>query len=165
MTIQTVSVHVAPMSDEFSQMLEKDIPAEVVQLMLQSILLALNRNMLNQAQPIVDGLTPHFSKLIMVPMLGAVLASVAGRDAEALQVVERLMKSHPQIDAVACICASMRKDLGAPGWRALAQRVIDRGEDADAVGVAEALLAGPTAHLDKLAVPSAGAALGGLRFA
>ena len=165
MNIQPVPVQVSSISAELTDAFEKDIPLEVVLLMAESTFLAIRKSLLSQAQNIIDGLTPHFSKHIFVPVLGALLAGAEGRHADAMQVLERLMKSSPRSDAITCVCAMLRKELGVPGWRTLAQRVIDRGEDADAIGMAEDLLACPAAHLDKMAAPSAKAALTGLRFA
>ena len=98
-------------------------------------------------------------------MLRGVLELATGRNDEALEVMERVMSSNPRDDTLLSMCASLKKDLGVPGWRSLAQRVVDRGEDADAVRLAEELLAGPTADLNKRAVPSTDAAMANLRFA
>jgi predicted Zn-dependent protease len=165
LSIQTVSVQVSPLSKELIDAFERDVPPEVLHLMAGSSYLACGKGLIDQAQTITDGLTPHFSKHAFVAMLRAVLDLATGRRAEALKVMERVMKSNPRDDTLLCMCASLKKDSGAPGWRSLAQCVVDRGEDADAVRLAEELLAEPTADLDKMAVPSAKAALSSLRFA
>ena len=165
MSIQIVPVQVSPVSKELTDAFEKDVPMEVLLLLAGSTIMACGKGFIEQAQAITDGLTPHFSKHVFVAVLRSMLALATGRQADALQIVERVMKSNPRDDPLVCMCASLRKDVGAPGWRSLAQCVIDRGEDADAVRIAEALLAAPTAELDKMAVPSAKAALASLRFA
>jgi predicted Zn-dependent protease len=165
LSIQTVPGQESSRSKELTDAFEKDVPLEVLRLMAGSTVMACGKGLVDQAQTIVDGLTPHFSKHMFVALLRSVLNLAAGRRAEALQVVEHAMKSNPRDDSLLCMCASMRKDLGTPGWRGLAQCVVDRGEDADAVRIAEALLAEPEVNRDKMAVPSAKAALAGLRFA
>jgi predicted Zn-dependent protease len=155
-----VSIHPAPASTAASsaaltEAFEKDIPLDVLRVMTQSALAAVCQNMPDQAQRIIDGLTPHFLPYTAVAMARATVAMATGRHAEALQMLERLTKTNPQIDAVICACAMLKKEMGVPGWRALAQRVIDRGADADAIGIAEEMLALPAARAGSAATAHA----------
>jgi hypothetical protein len=164
LSIQTLPIQIPPLSKDVVGAFENDVPLEVLLLMAGSTAMACGRGLVDDAQVITDGLTPLFSKHVFVLTLRASVALATGHQTEALQILERVMKSNPRVDPVVCMCASLRKTLGAPGWRDLAQRVIDRGEDADAVCIAEALLAEPTANLDKVAIPSVKAALASMRF-
>jgi predicted Zn-dependent protease len=165
LNVPNVPVLLSSRSTESSDAVEKYLPLNTVVLMVEAAVLAIGNDSPTDAKNIIDGLMLHASEHDIVPSLVASLATAEGRYADALQVFERLVKSKPQSDALICICASLRKELGVPGWRGLAQRVIDRGIDADAVGSAEKLLAGPIAKVDKMTAPAAKAAFAGLRFA
>jgi hypothetical protein len=164
-SIQTVPVPVSTLSKDLVDAFEKDIPLEVLHLLAGSTFMACGKGMLDHAKTIVDGLTPIFSKHVFVTMVRSIFDLATGRKEEALAALERLVKTNPRDDTLLCMCALMKKELGVCGWRTLAQCVVDRGEDADAVRVAEELLAETTAVADKVAVPSAKAALANLRFA
>lgn len=165
MSIQTVPIQVASPSKHLIDMLEKDVPLEVLRLMSGSTLMACNKGIFDHAETIIDGLAPLFSKHFFVAVLRAMLDIARGRSAEALNVMEVLVKANPRDSTLLCMCAWLRKELGASGWRRLAQCVVDRGEDADAVRIAEELLAESAADLDNKAAPSAQAGLASMRFA
>jgi hypothetical protein len=165
LSIQTVPVQMLSPSKNLVEAFEKDVPLEVLRLMAGSTFMACSAGTFHHAQTIVDGLTPLFSKHAFVLVVRSIFDLATGRREEALKALERLVEANPRDDTLLCMCALVKKELGISGWRSLAQCVVDRGEDADAVRVAEELLAELTADADKKAVPSAKAALANMRFA
>jgi hypothetical protein len=163
--IQTAVLQVNSPSKNLVEAFEKYVPLEVLHLMVGSSFMACNIGRFDHARTINEGLTPLFSKHNFVVMVCAIFNLATGRKDEALAALERMLKANPRDDTLLCMCALVKKELGVLSWRSLAQRVIDRGEDADAVRVAEELLAEVTAAVDKTAVPSAEAALAKMRFA
>ena len=163
--VQAMPLQDTSISAEFGNALGKDVSSKALYLMAELTLLAIGKGLLSSADLIVSGLTACFSTHLFVPMLAAAVAGAEGRHADALQIYERLLKSNGHNSNLLCTVASLRKEFGVSGWRTLAQRVIDRGDDADAIGVAEALLAGPTNHTANTPVASTEAGLAGLRFA
>ena len=164
-SIQTVPVPQSSLPKDLLDAFEKDVPLEVLRLLTGSTLMACGKGIFDHAQTIVDGLTPLFSKHVFVGMVRSIFDLATGRKDEALTALERLVEANPRDDTLLCMCALVKKQLGVSGWRSLAQCVVDRGEDADAVRVAEDLLAELAADADKKAVPSAKAALANMRFA
>jgi hypothetical protein len=163
LSIQNLSTNASPAFAALTAELEKDIPLDVLRVLTHSSLAAVCMQMHADAQLIVNGLYPHFMRYPAVAMARVTVAIASGRQAEALQMVESLLQTHPQLDAALCCCALLKKSMGVPGWRVLAQRVISRGADADAVGMAEEMLAVPHSRAAK---PQGGnAALAAVRFA
>lgn len=153
------------LSAEELRQAERDVPFETLLLMAGSAVMACTRGLSNQAEDIAAGLTPHFSKHVFVTLLRAMLALSKGQQTEALQIVEGLMRSSPRSSYLMCTCATLKQQLDLPGWRELAQLVLDRGDDADAVGAAEQLLAKGEAASKRTTATASEAALANLRFA
>jgi hypothetical protein len=145
---------------------EQDVPLPALHLLTQSSLLAVRHQMIGEADLIASGLgifTPYYTA---VAMAQAVVAAANNRQAEALEVLERLVAEDPDAHSAACACAMLRKELGLPGWRELALRVIERGaSDPQSLGRAQELLelAGPPSR--GAALHGASAVQVGLRFA
>ena len=162
---KVIAFQLPSLSAEVLRQAERDVPMETLLLMAGSAMLACTRGLSDQAEDIAAGLTPHFSKHAFVTLLRAMLALSKGEPTEALHVVEGLMRSNPRSSYLMCTCASIKQHLDLPGWRELAQLVIDRGDDADSVGAAEQLLAKAETVSKKMTVTSSEAALANLRFA
>jgi Bacterial type III secretion protein (HrpB1_HrpK) len=163
LSIQNLSTNASPAFAALTAELEKDIPLDVLRVLTRSSMAALSVHMPAEARLIVDGLHPHFTRHPAVAMARVTVTIASGQPAEALQMVESLLQTHPQLDAALCCCALLKKSMGVPGWRVLAQRVISRGADADAVGMAEEMLAVPHSRGAKL--QGVNAALAAVRFA
>jgi Bacterial type III secretion protein (HrpB1_HrpK) len=137
--------------------IEADVPLDTLRLMTRTCLMAVVSKMPEEAQIIVD-----FSSYIAVAMARVTVAIATGRRAEALEKLDRLSNASPEIDAVTCAYAMLKKEMGVSGWRPLAQRVIERNTDPQAVEVARDLL--DTASRRSGKSLGASAAQVGLRF-
>jgi Bacterial type III secretion protein (HrpB1_HrpK) len=146
---------------ELATEIDGDISLDVLRLLTGCALAAVCRQMPQEAQQIVDGLQPRFAAYTAVAMASATVATATGRLNDALRMMDRLATADPHNDAIACACAMLKRELGMPGWRALAQRVVDSDTDAQAVSLAEDMLGTtpPSARPPQVLGPE------GLRFA
>jgi hypothetical protein len=122
--------------------LESDVPWDTIQLAASSALLAVSNAKPEEAALIAGNLHGAFGNYVQIGLVAASVSATSGRLAEALGVLEDLVKSRPDIDATLCACAVLRKELGVSGWRPLAQRVLQQASDPDAVRIARELLHG-----------------------
>lgn len=147
---------------------EEDVPLDVLRLMTRAALTAVSYRMHAPAQMIVDGLTVNFGQYLAVAMACATVAAATDRQAEALATLEKLANANPEMDVIVCSCAMLKKELGVPGWRAMAQRVIKHDKDPLAVSMARDMLETPApksepAHEERSPAPVVSAAAA-LRF-
>jgi hypothetical protein len=111
------------------QHLHEDLPLGTLQLLTQTALLAVSRDFIDEANAISDGLQPGFGHCVAVAMAHATVASADGRSADALDLLERLCHRYPQAGALHCAQAMLRRELGLPGWRPLAEALAAHGTD------------------------------------
>lgn len=148
--------------------LERDVPPDAMHVLTRSALLAVKHYLVDEAEVLSAGLKvfePYYSA---VTMAQATVAAATNRRHEALELLERLIVEEPDLHSAACACATLRKEMGLPGWRTLAQRVVDRAgsDDPHSAEYARVLLDLPaTAPAGAARLPGASADQAGLRFA
>jgi predicted Zn-dependent protease len=158
----SVNSAVEKIPTSLTEQIRQDVPLEVLRLVTRSALVAVCYSMVAEAQTIAEGLRPHFADYLGVAMAQATVLMAGGRHGEALEVLDDLARRHPDADAIVCACAMLKKEFGVSGWRALAQRVVDRDADVQAVTMAQEMLG--TTRLGA-GVASLSAAQATLRFA
>jgi lipopolysaccharide biosynthesis regulator YciM len=122
--------------------LDDEVSWDVIQLAASVALMGVASEKHEEAAQIADGLHAAFGQYVQVTLVAASVKASSGHLAEALSLLEDLAKHRPDIDATLSACAMLRKELGITGWRAMAKRVVQQGTDADAVRIAQELLAG-----------------------
>jgi hypothetical protein len=142
------------------------VPLPALHVLTQSALLAVRHQIVGEAELIASGLSPFTPYYDAVAMAQAVVAAANNRQAEALEILERLVAENVDSHSAACACAMLRKELGLPGWRELALRVIERGaSDPQSLSRAQELLELPGPPTKGAALHGASAVQVGLRFA
>jgi hypothetical protein len=130
---------------------EIGLTLEVVKLSADVALMAVAMSRLNDASQIADNLYEAFDGCVQLGLLVATVRVASGKSAEALPIMEDLVRSHPHIDATTLCCAALKKDLGLGSWRDLAEGVLNRASDPNAVRQARELLYGPQSATERKA--------------
>ncbi len=135
MNLQPASSH-----KSLLQHLHEDVPVDTLRLLTQTALLAVSRDFIDEANAISDGLQPGFGEYVAVAMAHATVASADGRSADALDLLNRLCVRYPQVSALRCAQAMLKKELGLPGWRSLAEELMADSADPQAREAARSML-------------------------
>jgi hypothetical protein len=130
----------AARSKSLLQHLQEDVPVDTLRLLTQTALLAVSSDFIDEANAISDGLQPSFGEYVAVAMAHATVASADGRSADALDLLNRLCACYPQVSALRCALAMLKRELDLQGWRALAEEVAADDSDAQAREAAQAML-------------------------
>jgi thioredoxin-like negative regulator of GroEL len=151
-----------PLNPPLREALETEVGLETARLLTQVALLAVGTQRIEDAQLIVDGLAPVFGEYAAVAMARATVGVAAGRQREALEILESLSGEHPQLNAIRCAYAMLKKELGMSGWQVIAEAIAADADDPQASQVAEQMLADIPRRASRARLPTPEAA--GLRF-
>jgi predicted Zn-dependent protease len=103
--------------------LAQDVPMAGFHLMVETVTLAVQRLAPADADAIAAGMRPFEPHYPGAKMARAVAAAAAGREGEAITVLEDLLGADPNAGELGCACALLKKERGDAGWSALAERV------------------------------------------